>query len=379
MTFAVAILILLGVASVGGTLIPQGLAEEVYLQQYGNGLGGIIIALGLHHAYSAWWYIALTVLLLVSLFLCVVIRIGRLKRSIQTKGLKASTRLLGSWTLHVGILVLVVFFALSSALAIDASVYDVPGKTRKLEQFGMQVAFDDFRIKLRADQSVESYESDVRILDMQGNVIAQDTIAVNHPLTVNGVQFSQASYGFALDALIDKNGARLGDAVLYQGEFVSADQGAITIQMVDFHPHYETKNVATLSSEMKMVNPEVLYRMYRHGQLVDMNYLPVGNSLESGEYKVTLDNARMFTVLAVREDPYTMGVLAGAVILVLGLFLVFFGPDGEKKEGVLKEEVLKEAPDREAPDQIVIPKRKSEDLKDHLEENPNSKEVGSER
>jgi hypothetical protein len=102
--FAVAIVVLLAIACVLGTLLPQGTAVQRYLQAHPEAEGRMELLgfLGLTHVYSAWWFIGLLGLLAASLGLCTVRR-GRTAH--QARG-RARGRAIGSVLTHISMLLI---------------------------------------------------------------------------------------------------------------------------------------------------------------------------------------------------------------------------------------------------------------------------------
>lgn len=84
MKFGIILLIIIGVSSIAGTLIPQDNILGFYESTYSPGFFKIIKALSLHKVYSSWWFITMVLVLSLNLILCSVKRlpsiIKRLKR-----------------------------------------------------------------------------------------------------------------------------------------------------------------------------------------------------------------------------------------------------------------------------------------------------------
>jgi len=72
---AIVLIIILTVASIIGTLIPQGRTAAEYSARYG-GLAGPLIALRLTRLYQSAWYLALLLLFAANTIVCTVTRLG---------------------------------------------------------------------------------------------------------------------------------------------------------------------------------------------------------------------------------------------------------------------------------------------------------------
>lgn len=68
MKTGIILLVVIALLSIIGTVIPQGNAEEFYLNSYSEPMAKIILACDFDKVYSAWWYVLLSVLLLINLF-----------------------------------------------------------------------------------------------------------------------------------------------------------------------------------------------------------------------------------------------------------------------------------------------------------------------
>lgn len=334
MKFAVIILFLLGLLSIGGTLIPQDMPIEFYLANYGD-LGNLIWNVGLHKTFSSWWYIAITILLCLSLLLCVILRIKPVIALYKAGGIKRASGKIGSWILHVGILLTILFFALGNIYAFQSSVYNVPGTTTNVPETGISVDIDEFDIILRADDSVETYKTVARFKDSDtGELIGEGPIEVNHPMVIRGYQFSQSSFGFAVDCEITKDGESIGKAVLFEGEFVSADKDKIFVQMTKLYPNVEEREDGLYNASQKLKNPMVEYNIYYSGVLVSKGMTYPGEEIIVREYGLSFNNPRHFTQLDIRRDPFAIWAGVGSMMLVLGIFISFYGPTDNKNEDV---------------------------------------------
>src|SRR5690349_19889497 len=72
MRFAIALLVVLAIASIVGTVLTQDDPYPNYVNQFGPFWADIFRALGLFTVYSAWWFMLILGFLIVSISLCVV-------------------------------------------------------------------------------------------------------------------------------------------------------------------------------------------------------------------------------------------------------------------------------------------------------------------
>ena len=74
MKTGIILLVVIALLSIIGTVIPQGNPEDFYLHSYSGFWSKIILACDFDEVFSAWWYLLITGLLLINLFLCSITR-----------------------------------------------------------------------------------------------------------------------------------------------------------------------------------------------------------------------------------------------------------------------------------------------------------------
>ena len=336
MKFAIILLILIGLVSIVGTLIPQGKPDIFYQEQYSGIKSNLIMLLNINDVYHSWWYVALNILLCLSLLFCVVGRISPLIESIKHKGLIGNSKKIGSWLLHFGLILLIIFFGLNTIYAKDGIVYDVPGEIADVKEHNLLVEFVDFDIPLKDGQYVDQYKTTIRIYDTKNNLLEEGTVEVNHPMKAKGVQFTQSSYGYAVDVAMKTDNKDFGSAILYKNDYVVVPDEEIAIELVQFYPDYHVNEGAVTSGQI--INPHVLYRFYIGKQLADMQMVSANDTVMIGEYEIKFSNPRMYSVLSTRTDPFIVGVAIGALLMFLGTAIVFLSPDKkDEKENKVVE------------------------------------------
>jgi cytochrome c biogenesis protein len=251
------LLVALAVASVVGTVMPQGQPAEAYADHFGKALGSLMVSLGLNHVFTTWWYLLLLALLLVSAAACAqrIWRLGRglaagpslrlLQRKLQVGkscGLtetvptapeqvverlarslrgrryrveagpdEADARWLvarkhgwagyGIFLSHVAIFSIAVGAVLGMwpGLALDKMVNLTEGEvyTDTPGDFDFSLRLNSFALDYYPDgTTVKAYKSDVSVLE-GGAEVKRQVILVNHPLTYHHVKFYQSNFGIA--------------------------------------------------------------------------------------------------------------------------------------------------------------------------------------
>ncbi|MCK5148287.1 cytochrome c biogenesis protein ResB [bacterium] len=251
------VLLLISVASIFGTLIPQNESIEFYRSVYGS-KAGVITGLALNDTYHSSWFIALIALFAINLIACttkkwtVFLRIMRHKpRDADAKTLKAMSiyhswpvktykdtmtgeihqavrqiglnlKIIGAtsngisffaekgkisrcgfFSVHAGIL-LILMGAVLTGFGFRGSMMLPEGETSSKVAIGQgdrsknldfQIRCDEFEMTTyQGTQRPKGYKSRLTIVE-DGHDVLTRIIEVNRPLTYKGVTIYQASYG----------------------------------------------------------------------------------------------------------------------------------------------------------------------------------------
>lgn len=103
--FALPIIVIIALACIAGTVIPQGSQVGAYLQRHpdAHGVMHVLTVMGLTRVFYSWWFVALLFLLAASLLVCTHRRYQAIGRS--TGALRA--RATGSFITHVSLLLVI--------------------------------------------------------------------------------------------------------------------------------------------------------------------------------------------------------------------------------------------------------------------------------
>jgi cytochrome c biogenesis protein len=244
---AIVLLILITLASILGTLIPQGRGAAEYAARYG-GLAGLVTALQLTRLYSSAWYLALVLLFALNTIVCTVTRFGPKwnkafgpaaaadVRDLQAAKLKDRFRLasplerakgrfaeavrgrgyrvaeaaseagvtlvarkrrlgrFGSDVVHLGLLVILAGGLTSALSGKRAPVALREGETAAVPGAAFSVRLDRFDTEYYPQGGVKDWKSTVTLVEGGAPVLTR-VIEVNHPLTYRGFALYQSSYG----------------------------------------------------------------------------------------------------------------------------------------------------------------------------------------
>ena len=126
---------------------------------------------------------------------------------------------------------------------VESMVLRTPDGSSPRKRLGFTIRCDDFRLKQFEDGAPKAYESDLVILDSQGNEVKRGTINVNHPLQYAGLTIFQSSYQQLEDServrvkLTDKATGESREVLLGAGEKFEAADG-LTYSAVDYNPDF---------------------------------------------------------------------------------------------------------------------------------------------
>ena len=369
MQFAIVLLIVISILSIIGTVIPQGNSIGFYSENYGPLAFKLIDIFQLDTVYESWWFIIISIILSLSLILCSINRLPIMVKKIKQKpeldhnktlhligefqgetnieilfkklgfknlgvldeaegefyySKKNSIGHLGSWFIHLGIFIIIVFYILGKHKGFETFIYGVPGTLQPIGDTPYWIDIVDFDIEFREDYTVDQYVSKIKITDNDGKFIKEGETKVNQPFRTKEMNVYQNGTGWALDVSLEKNGSPLSSKTLYQSEVYVDDNKNIGLQFVNFYPDYFNDNGRPMTLSPDLNNPQLLYALFYEGYRVDMGVVGIGEKINWEEYTFTIDNPQMFTLLQISNDPGTFGVALGGILLMIGVVLAFY-------------------------------------------------------
>lgn len=370
MKLGIILLIIIGVLSILGTVIPQEYPLNFYKDNYSPAIYDIIETFSLYKVYSSWWFVCLTLLLSLNLVLCSMIRFKsviklafkkldiesemqnlsswkdinaektnpeRIFKEMKFKNVRKNSfgsgtlycsdsgnmGHLGSWLTHLGILLIIIFFAYGKINGYEAFIHGVPGDLLEIEGTSLYVGIEDFDIIFRDDYTVEQYISQVRIFN-DGISVDSGQVSVNHPFRTNNLNIYQNGTGWAVNARLYKNGEDYSSRVMYEGDFFIEDNQKIALQFTKFYPDFDEYSDELRTKSPLLNHPVMLYALFYDGYRVAMNLAHMGDIIEFGEYSFYIDEPQMYTVLQIVRNPGTAGAFTGSVFLVIGIYFAMF-------------------------------------------------------
>lgn len=382
MKVGLVLLLVLAFATGLGTIIPQNVNPEWYIQTYGQGFATILYYLGLLNVYHSPWFVGLLGLLSLNLLVCSINRwnglvretripaeplsedaLPRMKvaRTAKIKGSEAeirekiqgllrrrhyrtatlekgTTRMLyadkgrfgvfGSLITHVSI-VLILLGGLYGALrGYSTTVAVNEGDSFTIPRTNFQVRVDDFTVKYRPDFRPQQYYSTLTVSE-NGQETKHKTIYVNSPLVYKGYKFYQSFYGWTVDLQATGNGGTTSYS-FKNPEIYQIPGTGWAVKMYAFIPDYDPQ-ISTMNTRFQSLtplpkNPRVAYILLQNGVPVDVQAAEFNKPITTPDNQTTFTftGFREYTGLQVRQDPGLPLVYAGCILMIVGLFLSFY-------------------------------------------------------
>jgi cytochrome c biogenesis protein len=248
----------------------------------------------------------------------------------------------GVYIVHLSILVLIAGVIIGAIFGLEGYINITEGETansfnlRNGKQplpLPFDVRCDKFILELYDNGAPKTYQSNLTFL-RDNSVIYSGKLLVNHPVTVEGFRFYQASYGAAPEgkatlALL-RGGRRdvLNVSQGYQFE-LPGKEGMFTVLRVE-------ENLMKMGPAIKVAvrskKEEVTFWVFQHiDKINEMNpgimaQVPMFNPGLFRPYTFTLLGLeeKYYTGLQVSRDPGTPVLAGAALLLICGLMLVLF-------------------------------------------------------
>jgi len=312
--FGLILLLIIVVAGVCATLIPQGEPLNFYRENYGPGLGGILHFTQLTKVFGSSWFAITALLLLVNLAACTYSRLSP----------GGNWRKYGSTLLHLGLMIIIIGSLVSSFLGrsdyFQAPVQSVLAMTDKGYPFDLRV--DNFEIDYYEpkgesqeqqhgqNKQPKQYRTELTVMENNKPVNTRE-IKVNQPLSFRGTKIYQSSYGWLVEGVLEDNGR--------QTKFNAPAGRPVAL------------NDSYIMEALPSVDGQVLYRLSDAGQPILVGKAGMKETIDLPCGKVQFTSLRQYTGLQVKQDPGLPLVWSGFALLTAGVILKLYGP--KVKEG----------------------------------------------
>lgn len=344
MKLAVILLALIVLACVAGSVISQNQVAVYYEAYYGAAMAKLISTMQLDQVFTCWWFLLLVAVLCVNLLLCSVLRFKTVfKRCRQYPDMRHRVSVWGPWLCHVGMLLLIVGFALGQVYSFEAYVYGVPGQTKQVEGKDYSIRIDDFQILLREDDTVEQYVAELTVIDNTEGTEVSGTAMVNHPMDAFGMRVYQNSTGWACQVDVYRDEQLEGSCLMCVGEaLMPASMPELALVFDKLYPDYaETENGA-LSLSSQLNNPCVAFSIYYQERWYTSNVVGVDHDLIASPFRFVFHDPQPYTLIQVIHDPYMGLTGVGGVIILVSLFICFYVRPEDMRKHYMKNKNTEE-------------------------------------
>jgi len=384
---AIALFFILAILSIFGTLIPQGQPIEFYLMKYGQSLGKLIHFFQLDDAYHSPWYIATLFLFMLNLTICSLnrlpftiklykrdpkeVKIEALPNKIQfevSNPLEKITSFIEKelkftkikdglyykkennlahfsvYVVHFSLIIIIIgalvgaiwgFRGNMSILEGEESNIVQPFRKEEPIQLDFKVRLNKFILETYPNGMPKEYISNVTIID--GNKTLDAIIKVNAPIKYKDVTFYQASY----DIIPVFNFKFQINNKVYETNLSKLDpfttEDGLSIVIVDYdrfrdniHDFFYVE--LWILDEKEQEEKQVLVLMERsdmlcfdevRGRFFFCNTVEVGKHVIEAKLK-DVASEMYVTGLQAKKDPGLVIVYVGFILMMLGLFFVYY-------------------------------------------------------
>jgi cytochrome c biogenesis protein len=379
-----ALLLILAVTSVAGTLLVQKEPAELYLRQFGQTWGGLILGLQLDNMYSSVWFRFFMTLLAVNLVICSLNRLPGVLKIIRKdpatdlekkrkaahsftltggpdeaaggarqalakevgqvhekliqeekgEGLvmlaqKGAWSRLGVYVVHASVLIIFAGAMIGNIYGFGGDMTLHEGETldhievgqHKIRKLGFSLRLDKFTISQYPNGMISEFRSDVTFLQ-DGKEVQKNSMVVNDPAEFNGIDFYQASYG--------SSPGNVKVRIFQDGKTFDV----LMAKPKTWYPLPDGGQAGVLQvrdnvNMGQMYNGPVARVFYKpaNGEAVAITAFKEGNKMpQRGPVKIDLIEFKIipYSGIQVKYDPGVWFIWVGCTLMVIGFIVAFY-------------------------------------------------------
>lgn len=385
---AIALLTILALASIIGTIIPQNAPEDIYINKYGEHLYHLFKLFLLIDVYHSFWFVGILALLSINIIICSINRFSGIrkvftpykkeideeyilrlplknkfesskevkevcnfltdtlhKKNYHIKTLnhqptkttifaeKGRVSKLGSYITHLSILIILLGGIVGGLMGFKEYLEINEKETINVPHTDFSLRVDDFDIEFYPNSKMpKDYKSTLTIIDGMKEILTK-TIEVNHPLIYKGVWFYQSSYGIAEVKGVSINVRSKDNWQNFKvkiGSRFNIPQTDFTIKVAKFLPDFAIAGTKIYSRSNELNNPAVELEGYEGEKLkftrwVFYNFPDFHSKKDVAfDFRLIGFETTQYTGLQIVKDPGVPIVWVGCGLLMIGLILSFF-------------------------------------------------------
>lgn len=329
---AIFLIIIITVASIIGTLIPQLRSTEEYAARYGA-LSALLIRLELTDLYHSWWYITLLFFFTLNILICTLTRLSPKMRRTFTPNLKIDTKalltakihdklrkdwnleeseevlkrelrsthyrikrqekdnaifllarkrrlgLFGSDVVHLGLLIILIGGIITGLSSLRADINISEGQIAPVLDADFKLRLDRFETEYWPNGSVKDWKSTLTVIENEIPHLTK-SIEVNHPLTYKGYVFYQSSYGWdwknpTLEIQVTKKSDPAASTIadVRLAEPAIWEEEGLEFKVLQFVPDFIIDGNQIRTRSLEPNNPAAFVESYKDGEKISSGWI----------------------------------------------------------------------------------------------------------
>jgi cytochrome c biogenesis protein len=312
MQFALVILLLIACFMIAGSFISSNIFSNSYLFAFLAGM------------------------LFLSLLFCCIRRIIRLPGIIRkADGYRSRIVSIGSPVMHVGILLLLTGMIMGQFTGFNDTATLTAGQSYFKDGTNFELRLESFDIIYDGDYNITAYISKVTVIEDGREILTKD-VTVNSPLSYKGVKCYQSTYGWAvklkitdtatsevlLDRVIDIPATPSGRGSIEYSMYDAETGTNIYQQFIVIPDQISEGSVNTYSPFPD--NPALFFILYYDSDIAVMEDIALGGSEDVSGLTISFEGLEKYSGLDVSSKPELPVIFSGAVVLIIGLAIVFY-------------------------------------------------------
>lgn len=234
---------------------------------------------------------------------------------------------------HVGFVIIATGTTIYWAKGYSGQFAVLSGQTATIPQSGARIDLERFAYRIDPIQTKAGtvyqpidYVSNAKVTGRDG-IPREAVIRVNHPYDVDGTLVYQATYGFAIDFRLTKDGRPVPggpDHPLKEGEGFAVDGTSRAIQYTQFVGTIDRAS-GRPAPDPRPNDPGVVVQAFDGDRAIGSALIPLGKSLDLGAgYRLEAARYVLYSGFQYRYDPGMLVVGIGAFVLLAGLCISFY-------------------------------------------------------
>lgn len=379
--FAVSLFVVWGLLTLIGVVVDQGQDPSLYFQSYAAPIARAILRLNFDNVYHSPWYVGIIGLILLSLTVCTFKRViparlpplhpvkvehiplhasfetdgdvptarRRVAEFFRSRGWLMRERSFGGveWTFadkhnwarrgvlvaHIGFVIIAAGTTLYWARGFSGNIALLTGQTAEVQKTHAVIRLDSFAYKIAPIMTKSGmvyqpidYVSHVTVTGNDG-IPRRMTVRVNHPIDVDGTLYYQATYGFGVRFLVERNGERvsaLSNRTLLEGDSLEIPQTGRSVLYERFAPTID-RQTGMPTADPRVNDPAVILAVSQANNPLGEVVVPLRTSIDLGDgWRIVPQQYRLYSGFQYRYDPGIPLVGIGAFVLLSGLIISFY-------------------------------------------------------